>query len=99
MPGGRGGRLTLAVRTAEDIISSNTVSDRRIPKVVTLSCCLHLTVSPQIITGNDGGRKFVPSFAGNINIGPVGRTDLATFCSAISNVRGGRQASCFSNHS
>lgn len=52
-PGPRGGARN---RTAEDIVSSNTVSDRRIPK---------------IITGNDGGRKFVPSFAGNINIGPV----------------------------
>merc|ERR1712211_198144 len=43
-------------RTAEAILNENTVSDRRVPKT---------------ITGN-GGRKNVPSFAGNINIGPLG---------------------------
>merc|ERR1712088_134519 len=42
-------------RTAEAIIASNTVSDRRVPKIV----------------GDTEGRKTVPSFAGNINIGPV----------------------------
>jgi len=42
-------------RTAEAIIASNTVSDRRVPKIV----------------GDSEGRKTVPSFAGNINIGPV----------------------------
>merc|ERR1712032_231018 len=42
-------------RTAEAIIASNTVSDRRVPKIV----------------GDSEGRKIVPSFAGNINIGPV----------------------------
>merc|ERR1719219_20679 len=42
-------------RTAEAILNQNTVSDRRVPKT---------------ITGN-GGRKNVPSFAGNINIGPI----------------------------
>jgi len=42
-------------RTAEAILNQNTVSDRRVPKT---------------ITGN-GGRKNVPSFAGNINIGPL----------------------------
>jgi len=42
-------------RTAESIIASNTVSDRRVPKIV----------------GDSEGRKNVPSFAGNINIGPV----------------------------
>merc|ERR1712223_2084895 len=43
-------------RTAEAILNENTVSNRRVPKT---------------ITGN-GGRKNVPSFAGNINIGPLG---------------------------
>jgi len=42
-------------RTAEAIIASNTVSDRRVPKIVS----------------DTEGRKNVPSFAGNINIGPV----------------------------
>jgi len=42
-------------RTAEAIVASNTVSDRRVPKIV----------------GDSEGRKTVPSFAGNINIGPV----------------------------
>merc|ERR1712130_403995 len=42
-------------RTAEAILASNTVSDRRVPKIV----------------GDSEGRKTVPSFAGNINIGPV----------------------------
>merc|ERR1711910_168851 len=42
-------------RTAESIIASNPVSDRRVPKIV----------------GDSEGRKNVPSFAGNINIGPV----------------------------
>merc|ERR1719500_2381568 len=42
-------------RTAEAIVASNTVSDRRVPKIV----------------GDTEGRKIVSSFAGNINIGPV----------------------------
>merc|ERR1712072_433476 len=42
-------------RTAEAILNRNTASDRRVPKVI----------------GNDGGRKTVPSFAGNINIGVI----------------------------
>merc|ERR1719249_242761 len=42
-------------RTAEAILASNTVSDRRVPNSV----------------GDSEGRKTVPSFAGNINIGPV----------------------------
>merc|ERR1712106_949250 len=41
--------------TAEAIIGSNTVSDRRVPKIIR----------------NYGGRKNIPSFAGNINIGRV----------------------------
>merc|ERR1711887_459040 len=49
-PGPQGGSRN---RTAEAIINSNTISDRRVPKV---------------INGN-GGRKNIPSFAGNINIG------------------------------
>jgi len=52
-PGPLGG---LRNRTAENIIASNTVSDRRVPKIV---------------SDNDGGRKTIPSFAGNINIGPI----------------------------
>lgn len=40
-------------RTAEAILSRNTASDRRVPKIIT----------------NNGERKSVPSFAGNINIG------------------------------
>merc|ERR1712168_1464201 len=46
-------------RTAEAILNQNTVSDRRVPKT---------------ITGN-GGRKNVPSFAGNINIGPLSKSE------------------------
>jgi hypothetical protein len=42
-------------RTAEAIISRNMVSDRRVPKII----------------GNNSGRKNVPSFAGNINIGKL----------------------------
>merc|ERR1712038_1340558 len=42
-------------RTAEAILNSNIISDRRVPKVI----------------GNDGGRKNIPSFAGNINIGRI----------------------------
>merc|ERR1711970_56915 len=49
-PGPAGGSRN---RTAEAILNSNTISDRRVPKVI----------------GNDGGRKNIPSFAGNINIG------------------------------
>merc|ERR1712080_537576 len=37
-------------------IERGIVSDRRVPKIV---------------TGNSGERKTVPSFAGNINIGPL----------------------------
>merc|ERR1712025_1325209 len=51
-PGPAGGARN---RTAEAILNSNTISDRRVPKVI----------------GNDGGRKNVPSFAGNINIGRI----------------------------
>merc|ERR1712117_87703 len=51
-PGPAGGSRN---RTAEAILNSNTISDRRVPKVI----------------GNDGGRKNVPSFAGNINIGRI----------------------------
>ena len=40
-------------RTAEAAIYSNTISDRRVPKIVQ----------------DNGGRKIIPSFAGNINIG------------------------------
>merc|ERR1711970_637659 len=40
-------------RTAEAILNSNTFSDRRVPKIV----------------DDGGGRKNIPSFAGNINIG------------------------------
>ena len=43
-------------RTAEGILGLNRVSDRRVPKLIR----------------NDGGRKTVPSFAGNINIGHIG---------------------------
>merc|ERR1712061_799153 len=50
-PGPSGGKRN---RTAEAIINSNTISDRRVPK---------------IIGDNGGGRKTIPSFAGNINIG------------------------------
>merc|ERR1712106_682649 len=49
-PGPSGG---LRNRTAEAIVSRNTVSDRRVPKII----------------GSNGGRKNIPSFAGNINIG------------------------------
>jgi len=49
-PGPRGGARN---RTAEAAILSNTISDRRVPKIV----------------DDDGGRKNIPSFAGNINIG------------------------------
>ena len=42
-------------RTAEGILGLNRGSDRRVPKLIT----------------NDGGRKTVPSFAGNINIGSI----------------------------
>merc|ERR1719206_852268 len=51
-PGPAGGSRN---RTAEAILNSNTISDRRVPKVI----------------GNDGGRKNIPSFAGNINIGRI----------------------------
>jgi len=51
-----GPRGKLRNRTAEALERGNIVSDRRIPKIV---------------TGNSGGRKTVPSFAGNINIGPL----------------------------
>merc|ERR1712106_1299803 len=40
-------------RTAEAALLSNTISDRRLPKII----------------GDNGGRKRIPSFAGNINIG------------------------------
>jgi len=49
-PGPRGGPRN---RTAEAAILSNTISDRRVPKIV----------------DDEGGRKNIPSFAGNINIG------------------------------
>jgi len=49
-PGPVGG---LRNRTAEAILNRNTISDRRVPKVI----------------GNNQGRKNIPSFAGNINIG------------------------------
>jgi len=52
-PGPRGG---LRNRTAELDIIRNTISDKRVPKVV----------------GDHGGRKTIPSFAGNINIGKIG---------------------------
>merc|ERR1712106_760934 len=55
-PGSSGGFRN---RTAEAIISSNTVSDRRVPKIIR----------------NDGGRKNIPSFAGNINIGRLNAED------------------------
>merc|ERR1711936_280967 len=42
-------------RTAEAIINQNTISDRRVPKII----------------DDNGGRKRIPSFAGNINIGLV----------------------------
>jgi len=42
-------------RTAEAILGINRGSNRRVPKIIR----------------NDGGRKTVPSFAGNINIGPI----------------------------
>ena len=43
-------------RTAEAILGVHRGADsRRVPKLIT----------------NDGGRKTVPSFAGNINIGPI----------------------------
>jgi len=42
-------------RTAEAIISRNTASDRRVPKII----------------ANNGERKTIPSFAGNINIGVI----------------------------
>merc|ERR1712106_1128124 len=48
--------------TAEAIIGSNTVSDRRVPKIIR----------------NDGGRKNIPSFAGNINIGRVNPEEKPT---------------------
>jgi hypothetical protein len=40
-------------RTAEAILNRNTASDRRVPKII----------------ANNGERKTIPSFAGNINIG------------------------------
>jgi len=46
-------------RTAEAIVSRNTVSDRRVPKVIR----------------NNSGIKNVPSFAGNINIGRLNPTE------------------------
>jgi len=49
-PGPAGGARN---RTAEAILTRNTASDRRVPKIIT----------------NNGERKSVPSFAGNINIG------------------------------
>lgn len=52
-PGPQGGSRN---RTAEAIIGSNTISDRRVPKVIS----------------SDGARKNIPSFAGNIKIGPSG---------------------------
>ena len=43
-------------RTAESILGAHRgAHSRRVPKLIT----------------NDGGRKTVPSFAGNINIGPI----------------------------
>merc|ERR1719219_369649 len=42
-------------RTAEAILNRNTASDRRVPKII----------------ANNGERKTVPSFAGNINIGVI----------------------------
>ena len=48
-------------RTAEAIVSRNTASDRRVPKII----------------GSNSGRNNIPSFAGNINIGrlnPAQRT-------------------------
>merc|ERR1712025_374601 len=52
-PGPQGGSRN---RTAEALLNQNTISDRRVPK---------------LISGN-GARKNIPSFAGNINIGPLG---------------------------
>merc|ERR1711892_1642518 len=49
-PGPSGGERN---RTAEAIVNKNTVSDRRVPKVIR----------------NNGARENIPSFAGNINIG------------------------------
>merc|ERR1719360_260633 len=51
-PGSIGGKRN---RTAEAILSRNTASDRRVPKIIS----------------NSGDRKTVPSFAGNINIGRI----------------------------
>lgn len=51
-PGAIGGKRN---RTAEAILSRNTASDRRVPKIIS----------------NSGDRKTVPSFAGNINIGRI----------------------------
>jgi len=58
-PGPNGGSRN---RTAEAIVSRNTISDRRVPKVI----------------GNNSGRKNVPSFAGNINIGRLNPTEKPT---------------------
>jgi len=49
-PGPKGG---LRNRTAEAALLSNTISDRRVPKIIE----------------DNGGRKTIPSFAGNINVG------------------------------
>merc|ERR1712227_673754 len=55
-PGPVGGKRN---RTAEAILSRNTASDRRVPKIIS----------------NNGDRKSVPSFAGNINIGRIESND------------------------
>jgi len=49
-PGPQGGARN---RSAEAALFSNTISDRRLPKII----------------GDNGGRNRIPSFAGNINIG------------------------------
>jgi len=58
-PGPNGGSRN---RTAEAIIGRNTVSDRRVPKII----------------GSNGGRKNIPSFAGNINIGRLNPVEKPT---------------------
>merc|ERR1712088_475340 len=50
-------------RTAEAIQNRNTASDRRVPKIIS----------------NNGERKTVPSFAGNINIGVIDQNQKNRF--------------------
>jgi len=58
-PGPLGGERN---RTAEAFIRRNTISDKRVPKIIE----------------DNGGRKTIPSFAGNINVGVLTKEEKTT---------------------